>query len=215
MNKNILKISAVLATLLASPAIAADAIESPPEPPISAEPVYITPTSTWSGFYGGVAAGYTWGTFDSSAGDIDAKGLSGLGFAGVNLQSGALVYGAEGDLGYSGVKQTTAGGVTVDQGVFGSLRARLGYAFDPIMIYGTGGIAATQAKVTIGAADDTNTHLGWTVGAGAEALLTDNVFGRLEYRYSDYQTKDFTVGGTAVSSGFSDHTVRAGVGLKF
>lgn len=207
--------AASIAALTATGAAqAADAIDVPPEPPVAA-PTTFAPAPTWSGFYAGAFGGYNFGSFDATGGDIDADGIAGGGFAGINFQNGAFVYGAEADLGYSGA-EGTLGGATAEQGMFGSLRARLGYAFDPFMIYGTAGGAATRAEVTLGGASDQNTHLGWTVGAGAEALLTENVFGRLEYRYTDYEEKDFNLGGgTVVSSGFQENSVRAGIGIKF
>ncbi|MEM9575156.1 MAG: outer membrane protein [Pseudomonadota bacterium] len=216
MSKKINAFAAICVGLLsASAAYAADAVEVPPAPPVSQEPVVqYAPSGSWSGIYAGAFAGYNWGTFDSTAGDIDADGWMGGAFVGYNLQNGPIVYGAEGDLGFSGAGGSV-GAVDVDQGVFGSLRARLGYQLDPVLLYGTAGVAATQAEVTDASGSDSNTHLGWTVGAGADALLTDNVFGRLEYRYSDYESKDFTTPATAVSSGFSDHRVRAGIGIKF
>jgi outer membrane immunogenic protein len=207
--------SVAVAALVSNAALAADAVEAPPAPPVAA-PVIVAEPSSWSGVYVGAFGGYNWGTFDSTAGDIDADGWSGGGFAGYNMQSGSFVYGLEGDIGYSGVEGRLAG-TTVDakQTVFGSARARVGYAFDPLLIYGTGGLAITGAEVTDGVATDSNTHLGWTVGAGADALITQNVFGRVEYRYSDYGSKDFTLSGGTVSSGFNAHTVNAGVGVKF
>lgn len=199
----------------ASIAVAADAIDVPPEPPV-APPVVYTPAATWSGVYVGAFGGYEFGTFDSSVGDIDADGFSGGAFAGINLQNGAFVYGAEADLGFSGTEGTDAGtGAVAEKGLFGSLRARLGYSFDPFMIYGTAGVAATQAEVTGLGFNDENTHLGWTVGVGADAMVTENVFGRLEYRYTDYENKDFDLGGTIVSSGFQENSIRAGIGVKF
>lgn len=216
MSKKVTAVVALLACLIpASGAIAADAIEVAPEPPVTQEPItQYAPTAGWSGIYVGAFGGYEWGTFDSSAGDIDADGWMGGAFVGYNLQNGAFVYGAEGDLGFSGANGSL-GAVDVDQGVFGSLRARLGYQLDPVLLYGTAGVAATQAEVSDASGSDTNTHLGWTVGAGADALLTDSIFGRLEYRYSDYESKAFATPSTTVSSGFSDHSVRAGIGVKF
>lgn len=210
---NLLASAAVVAMTMAGAAHAADAIDLPPQPPVAA-PTSFAPVATWSGVYAGAFAGYNFGTFDASIGDIDADGIAGGAFAGINLQNGAFVYGAEADIGYSGA-EGTLGGALAEQGVFGSLRARLGYAFDPFMIYGTAGGAVTQAEVTAGVNSDDNTHLGWTVGVGAEALLTQNVFGRLEYRYTEYESQDFNLGGTIVSSGFQENTVRAGIGLKF
>lgn len=215
MKKTSTLLAAVSLAVLTSAgaAMAADAVALPPEPP-AAPPVEFTPTATWSGFYAGAFGAYNFGQFDASIGDINADGAAGGAFAGINFQDGAFVYGAEADLGYSGA-QGTLGGAFAEQGVFGSLRARVGYSFDPFMIYATAGGAATQAKVTAGVNSDENTHLGWTVGVGADAMLTDNVFGRLEYRYTDYQDKNFNLGGTVVSSGFQENTIRAGIGLKF
>jgi outer membrane immunogenic protein len=46
---------------------------------------------------------------------------------------------------------------------------------NPFMIYATGGVAATNAKLTNAAGSDSNTHVGWTAGAGAEAFVTENI----------------------------------------
>ena len=213
--RNLMKLAGgiAVATFAGHAAIAADAIEAPPEPPVAA-PVRPAPAASWSGVYLGAFGGYNWGTFDSSVGDISADGWNGGVFAGYNVQNGSVVYGAEADIGYSDANGTL-GTTDAKQTGFGSLRGRVGYAFDPLMIYGTGGLAVTGAEISDGADSDTNVHLGWTVGAGAEALITDNVFGRLEYRYSDYASKDYNLGGSTVSSGFSAHSVNAGIGVKF
>ena len=42
--------------------------------------------------------------------------------------------------------------------------------------------------------------------------FTDNVFGRLEYRYNDYGDGDFGVGGDV---DFDQHVVQVGIGVKF
>ncbi|WP_193175537.1 outer membrane protein [Oricola nitratireducens] len=204
-----------IAAMAGNAALAADAVEAPPQPPMAAPVQVTTPAATWSGIYVGAFAGYNWGNFDvTTIGDINADGWSGGAFAGYNWQTGPLVLGAELDAGYSGASGTL-GGVEAKQTGFGSLRGRVGYAFDPLMIYGTGGLAITGAELNDGTVKDSNTLVGWTVGAGAEALLTDNVFGRLEYRYTDYGSKDFTLGAGTVSSGFTEHTVNAGIGVKF
>ena len=48
-----------------------------------------------------------------------------------------------------------------------------------------------------------------------DAKLTDKVFARVEYRYTDYGSHDFNVGG--VKSGVRDrsNTIEAGIGIKF
>jgi len=200
-----------IAALAGNAALAADAIEAPPAPPVAA-PVNIVPADTWSGVYVGAFGGYDWANFD--AGNTDVNDWNAGAFAGYNWQSGNIVYGAEADLGYSFGSETD-GTDSIDRGLYGSLRGRLGYAFDPFMVYGTGGVALANAEISGAAGSDSNTHVGWTVGAGAEALMTENVFGRLEYRYSDFGSKDYTIGASTVSSGFSEHSVTAGVGVKF
>ncbi|MCY1248138.1 Outer membrane protein beta-barrel domain protein [compost metagenome] len=101
------------------------------------------------------------------------------------------------------------------QGVNGSLRARVGVDLNPVLLYGTAGLAVGQAKGTVGGASDKNTMVGWTAGAGAETFVTDNITARVEYRYTDYGSKDFRMGGTNVSSGYDEHSVRVGMGVKF
>jgi outer membrane immunogenic protein len=94
----------------------------------------------------------------------------------------------EGDVGYSGA-DASLGALTGEQGFNGSLRARLGYDINPFLLYATGGLAATRAEVTSATGSDSNTHFGWTAGAGAEAFVTDTITTRLEYRYTDYQSE--------------------------
>lgn len=202
-----------LVALAGNVALAADAIEMPPEPPAAA-PIEIVPASNWSGVYIGAFGGYDWASFNAGGTDVDVDGWNGGAFAGYNWQNGPFVYGAEVDAGFSGAS-TAVGADSIDRGVFGSLRGRLGYAADPFLIYGTGGLAVANAELSDATSSDTNTHLGWTVGAGAEAMVTENIFGRLEYRYSDYGSKDYTLDTGTVSSGFSEHSVKAGIGLKF
>lgn len=199
-----------LALAVSGPALAADAIVEVPEPPVAT--IDPTPAYLWSGGYVGGFGAYVWGETD--AGSIDADGFAGGLYGGYNWQTGSWVYGVEADVGLSAA-EGTLGAVTVEQDVFGSLRARMGYDFNPFMLYATGGVAATQATLTSGANSDSNTHIGWTAGAGVEGFLTENVTARVEYRYSDYGDETYNLGGTAISSGFDDHSVRMGIGVKF
>ncbi|TIX52502.1 MAG: porin family protein, partial [Mesorhizobium sp.] len=57
-----------------------------------------------------------------------------------------------------------------------------------------------------------NTMLGWTAGVGTDIKITDNVFGRVEYRYTDFGDKDFDGIGKVKST---DNRVTFGVGMKF
>ncbi|MBU4530085.1 MAG: porin family protein [Hoeflea sp.] len=203
-------LAAALSMPLAGSVLAADAImEQPPEPPIAE----VLPQSyIWAGGYLGGYGEYKWGEFDAIPGSADGFG-GGL-YSGYNWQSDNIVYGVEADVGYSWADGAAAG-VAGEQGFNGSLRARLGMDVNPFLIYATGGVAATRAELTSAAGSDNNTHFGWTAGAGAEAFVTEKITTRLEYRYTDYQSKNYNLGGTNVSSGFDDHSVRLGIGMKF
>jgi outer membrane immunogenic protein len=88
--------------------------------------------------------------------------------------------------------------------VQGSVRGRIGIAFDRVLIYGTGGVAFTDFYTELGDmtgfftgvpgtnATFTNTRAGWTAGGGIEYAVTDNWWVRGEYRYSNFgHTTDF------------------------
>lgn len=206
-----------LVALAAMPAFAADVVME--EPPAPAAPMEVPPVASWTGPYAGVTVGYG---FSGEANDayndnkIGTKGFLGGGFVGYNYQfDNNLVLGAEGDLGYSGVKGDNVG-VEAKSGLEGSLRARLGYAVTPdVLLYGTAGGAGQRVKVSDGTYDDTNTALGWTAGAGADIKLTEAVFGRVEYRYTDLGTDTYNLGGNLHDVSVKDHRIQFGVGMKF
>lgn len=204
-----------LALLVAqAPAYAADTVYD--EPPAPSAPEEIVPLAVWSGVYGGAVLGYGFGDTDVAANNINTDGfIAGL-FGGAQLQSGSFVYGGETDFGYNWMSGSNAG-VTTEAGIEGSLRARLGYAAtERLLVYGTGGVAVGRMEVVNAAGSDTNTMVGWTAGAGVDARLTDKVFGRLEYRYTDYANKVFNPGGGgAVNVDASQNRVMLGLGLHF
>ena len=103
-------------------------------------------------------------TFDLSGGVIG-------GTAGFNWQTGQVVLGVEGDIDWSGVSGTTStfcpAGCATRNDWLGTVRGRVGYAFDRFLPYVTGGLAAGDIRATTpGFAGATQTNLGWTVGAG-------------------------------------------------
>lgn len=212
---------AVLAVGLAltgTVAFGADAVMQDPAVAPQAAPSSVY---TWSGPYAGTFVGYNWTDFDQSGGpSIDADGFIGGIYTGVNIQSDRLVYGIEADVGGSDVDGTgfnSATGLPVagDSGVFGSVRGRVGVAYDPFLFFATGGVAVSNNELTLGAASDDNTHFGWTLGAGVEAAVTDNLSSRVEYRYTDYESRDYNLGNVEFSSGFDEHSIRAGLALRF
>jgi outer membrane immunogenic protein len=204
---------AVAGGVLAAPAIAADLgnVEPLPTPQV----VEAAPANNWTGFYLGVLGGFGWGTADTNAvGEIDADGFDVGGYAGANWQWGNFVIGAEGDL-LVPFRDDSTGGISVDQGLNGSLRGRAGIALDRFLLYGTAGGAGTELELSSAAGSDEQTLWGWTAGAGVEGQILDYVTARIEYRFTDYFDEDFNLGGVPVNSDFDTHTIRGGIGLKF
>lgn len=199
----------------AVPALAADVVyEEPPAPQPIFDPA---PVSTWAGPYAGVQAGYNFsGSTDGPAGvSIDTDGWQVGAFAGYNFQNDRFVYGAEVDINYNDVSGTIPG-FQARSKVDGSLRGRAGIAVtDDILVYGTAGLAVERQRVFFGNEADTNVMLGYTVGAGVDAKLTDQVFARAEYRFTDYGSEDFDIGAASGSYDSSNHRVTLGLGVKF
>lgn len=211
MNRiSILLASAAFATV-ASSAMAADAIIYEPSP----APVYAV--YDWSGFYLGAHGGYV-----STRGDFGATddtfngGLLGV-HAGYNFQNGPWVFGVEADIARTWNEDDILGIGFADFGTDWqwSARGRIGYAIDRTLIYGTAGVAGTNAYIdpVVGPGKLDDSMVGWTLGAGVEHAFTDNWLVRAEYRYSDYG--EFEPLGVATGIDVTEHTFRIGVSYKF
>ena len=183
----------------------------------------------WDGFYAGVNAGYGFGTLGRQAvggGALVENNTGGWSLgaqAGYNVDMGGFVLGGEADLQWSNVNyETPVGASTLKASIdgFGTVRARAGLAFDRVMPYVTAGVAFGRGTVsdTTGnvVTSQSNTHVGWTIGAGLEAAATDNITIKAELLYVDLGTQLYTTlpgGSTDVTQRFG--VIRAGVNYKF
>jgi outer membrane immunogenic protein len=182
--------------------------------------------------------------------NLDPSGFIGGGQIGYNWQTGSWVFGIEADLQYSDINEeinvVTTGvafpGVrnnTFRQELeyFGTVRGRLGIAWDRTLIYGTGGLAYGSIKNSAdffgpqpanvrqftGSVD--KTEIGYTVGGGLEHAFGSNWSAKVEYLYYDLGEHIVAVnvipgsggGGTGYFSNFRNegHIVRAGLNYKF
>ena len=112
---------------------------------------------------------------------------------------------------------------------FGTVRGRLGIAFDRLLVYGTGGFAygEVDSYVTSPANGVYNTksnfHTGIAYGGGLEFALTNNLLLRAEYLHLDLNRKGIVENGSVGSTGTtysiyekpSLDLVRAGISYKF
>jgi outer membrane immunogenic protein len=185
----------------------------PPAPDVSYTP---EPDFTWTGFYIGGLAGYEWANIDTDIpGDFDTDNFLGGVFTGYNFDVGnGLVLGVEGDVTYHD-QNGSDGGVEFGTDWNGTLRGRIGYAMNRFMIYGTGGLAVANAEASDATSSEDNTAVGWTAGAGVETAFTNNVFGRIEYRYTDLGSDSYSLDSGDVDADLTSHGVMVGVGVKF
>ncbi len=181
----------------------------------------------WTGFYTGINAGYGFGKSSWSASAVDTKpdGFLIGGTLGYNYQMGSWVWGIEGDIAWSNMKgdATCLGFTCTTQNEWlGTLRGRIGYAFDRFLPYITAGgaygdIRATDTNPATAGSKDSN--FGWTAGAGIEYAFMGSWTAKLEYLYVDLG--DFNCGTAchpAVSPNNVDLTtsiVRVGLNYKF
>jgi outer membrane immunogenic protein len=184
-------------------------------PPPAASVVYNpAPVSNWTGGYVGGVVGYGWGRAKSGGTSWNADGVTGGAFGGYNFQPNSnLVLGIETDIMASGMSGKKSG-VTMNNTWNGTIRGRIGLAVGGFMPYATGGLAIGGLQTKIPGSQDTNIDTGYTVGGGVEAMLTNNVIGRVEYRYTDYGTSTFATSPKTKAS-FSSNQVLVGVGVKF
>lgn len=202
-------------------ATAASAADMPARAYTKAPPMVAT--YNWTGFYVGVNAGGAWSEADTNFGD--ASGFVGGGQIGYNWQgyNSPLVLGIEADIQGTSLKNSaTVGAITGEAKVpaFGTVRGRIGYAWDRFMVYGTGGWAFSKTEATItgpaGSVSDDKWGSGWTLGGGLEWAFAGPWSLKAEYLYVNAKSVDLTLGGTTYSTGdYHYNLVRAGLNYRF
>jgi outer membrane immunogenic protein len=231
-------LASVGAVVLASSALAA---EPPPAPPPYLPP---PPIFTWTGIYVGGQIGYAWTNgnnqftgFDPFFGPEGALVTTSVGGTPSGVIGGAhvgyqiefqwpslsgVVIGLEGSVDGTSVRNTSAAffpdGTTLTAQTWadiqGSIRGKVGIAWDRALIYATGGVAFGGFNTNLSLANSgavtgvpffangsvSSTRVGWTVGGGVEYAITDNWWVLAEYRFTDFgHLNDGSLTGTGTS----------------
>jgi outer membrane immunogenic protein len=188
-------------------------------------PSAYAPFFTWQGFYVGINAGYGFGHSSwadnvtlLSTGKFDVSGAMVGGTMGYNVQLGGWVLGLEGDAGWSGVKGSTAincpGGCQTTNEWLGTARGRVGYAFNGLLPYVTGGAAFGDVNASSpGGGTRADMGWGWTGGAGLEYAFAARWSAKVEYLYVDLGKTNCC--GNPIDVTFTSNVVRGGVNYKF
>ena len=209
----------------------------------------------WSGIYLGVHAGYGTGTADvwttllqadgtpygpTAYNSFGVDGVLGGVQAGFNMQMDQFVLGIEGEYSASSLKgsfnfdpnraEAVAGG---EMTALAAIKARLGVAFDRMLVFGTAGYAIGwnegfmnnfwSAAPAVEVASNKTTLSGYVVGVGAEYAITDRVSLKGEYNYYGFSRGDFEMASDAFTPGWvvrtqpklDLHVFKAGLNYHF
>ncbi len=213
--------------------------------PTKAPPALAPPVVNWTGIYLGVNAGYSFGASDwtdsvtgGSTGGFGTYGFLFGGTLGANYQVGAFVFGIEADgdrtdpSGFGTFTATSstslcAGACITKNSWLGTVRGRVGYAFDRFLVYGTAGPAFGNVQASFSNDSVSSaTEPGWTVGAGVEAAFAPHWTAKVEYLFVDLAngtcTTDCAIANPNgaplipnVAVKFNESMVRAGINYRF
>jgi outer membrane immunogenic protein len=222
-------------------------VKAPPPPP--------APVSNWAGFYAGLNAGGGWdanansivisttpplGGYPATTNVTNARGALGGATFGYNWQRSNVVFGLEADIDASSIRNDFPGRVIngfgdaltaqKDLNYVSTIRGRLGYAFNNVLVYGTGGFAfggvhnqlvdvltvPPTGTVTL---QRNTTETGYVVGGGIEYMIAPRWSVKAEYQYvalgnytltsPEVPPTGFTFSTNNLDNNF--HTVRGGV----
>ena len=223
--------------MFVGPAMAAD---MPVKAPVLKAPPVVAAYS-WAGCYVGGTVGadrgssrFSWTGITESATAFAAgaatvlpaaanarlgdTGITGGGEIGCNFQSGAFVYGVEGDWEYTGLSANrtatslglgNGGNPAIVPGAIteswksswlATVRGRAGFAVDRVLFYGTGGVALANVKYfdqncfgapaapSCNTGTISNTRAGWVAGGGVEWAVSGNWSIKGEFLHVDLGT---------------------------
>ncbi len=233
VTKKTIQLAVAASALFASAGTALAADLPPPPPPYEIR----SSVFDWGGVYiggivgvGSVESGYI--PNGGADPDLNGSGFIGGGMLGYNYQMDNVVFGVEADSMFSNIDpfHHDQGGnqdeIKQDIDFLATLRARVGWAVDNSLFYGTAGVAFARSEIGISNSaviplppglKDKNWHTGFVVGGGVEHGFSPSLIGRLEYLYANFNQKMYNYStGDNVKTGIDNmHLVRAGLAYKF
>lgn len=180
--------------------------------------------------------------------DLNASGVVAGGFLGYNYQWHSVLLGIEAGVDYVDLSDSFDSGIigvasgdhlqvrqSYKTDYRGTIGPRLGYTWNRLLFYATGGLAIGDFKFSQqinepepgnpftegGSTDDT--QVGWMAGGGVEYCIAQHWSARVEYRYTDLGCVDFSTVGSMSEGHFTGHheacltyhSVTAGIAFKF
>jgi outer membrane immunogenic protein len=180
----------------------------------------------------------------AGSGDLRPAGVIGGGQIGANYEFAPWVVGIEGTFTDSGISGSTLVGCsgpcvfvpsnsavaqerfTSNPTWFAALTGRVGYAANDWLFYAKAGGGwmrvsytedlLTPGGITAGTQVISDNRTGFTVGAGIEFGLVENLSGKIEYDFYDFGSKNYNFNAvTPVSVSSSLHTLTVGLNYRF
>lgn len=223
MKKFLFAQAAMLAVILVGPATAADL-------PVKSEPP-VAPRFTWTGCYlgGQIGGGFAKKDITDPVGLVQESFLPGstTGITTASPSPSGVVIGGQIGCDYQfapswviGIEGAGAGSTMKGSSIVGlpagnpdsalveaktdfltSVTARLGYAFDQVLVYGRGGVAMAADRYDVSGSfagtpfgfTGLENRFGWTAGAGVEWAFTRHWSVNLEYDYYGFGTKTISM----------------------
>ena len=221
------------ASLLASALAVANAASAADLPNRGSSPDYYAPMPVfaWSGPYIGLNLGVQLGSFTQASNLIygtSSAGIVGGIQGGYNFQVAPnLILGVEGDITGSSLRGNSTlpfFGLSgqAELNVLMTARGRIGYTLDRAMFFATGGLAVASVDTRIADLrslagwNSSQWRAGWTLGAGLEYAITNNISAKVEYLYTSIRDDDqYAFARDYSRVGLSFSTLRAGVNYHF
>jgi outer membrane autotransporter protein len=195
-----LLIAASAVAVFSGSAMAAD-LYVPPK----AAPIMPVASTNWDGLYVGAHVGYGWESLATPTA-VTGNGFTAGGQLGYNFHlSDQIVAGIEGNIDWANETGTAVPG-TYTINWDGSVRGRLGVDMGQWLPYVEAGVAFANIADS-SASTSPEVRTGYTLGAGVEVMLADNLSANVEYRYSNY--------GAGSGSAVSDNAILVGLNYHF
>jgi outer membrane immunogenic protein len=178
----------------------------------------------WQGFHAGISLGATGTAVDLRGVGIDQESddrSAKLGaFVRNNFVNGPWVWGVEADLSGHGIdKKKKAvpdlGDESSDQGSLGSVRLRVGDAWNNALLYGTAGLALSNLEVKSSLGGTSEIKAGLVFGLGADWAFDMNWTERVEAQAYGFGNNEGRLAGTNRETVTGTSTVRFGVARRF
>ena len=210
-----------------SAALAADLPPPMAPPPPRAPAAYIPapiPFYNWTGFYIGANAGYAFSSSStlsdsqlSTITNTSSSSFLGGGQVGVNWEFGpGVVIGAEADFDWlpntkntvtltgTGANTGSTATASINSRWLTLVDARLGYAWDRLLVYGKGGgafVGANNSSLNVSPSgvilplSGPANNMGWNAGIGLEYAFSGGWSAKAEYNYVRLNSASFTAAG--------------------